>query len=85
MADYTTDTRQIRSLLASTMENMINDGVVADAIYQKRWLLNKLINSDAVLSLDGGERIRGNFQYIKNTTAGPYADDEPLDVTLLAA
>lgn len=85
MADYTTDTRQIKSLLASTMEKMINDGVVADAIYTKRWLLNRLMNSEALMSVDGGERLRGSFQYIKNTTAGSYADDEPLDVTLLAA
>jgi hypothetical protein len=82
MADFTTDTRQIKSLLASTLEKMVNEGVVADAIYQKRWLLNRLMNSEAMMSVDGGERLRGTFQYIANTTAGSYADDEPLDVTL---
>jgi len=82
MAKFTTDTRQIRSVLASTLETMINGGVVADAIYQKRWLLNKLTNADATTLLDGGERLRGNFQYIKNTTATSYSGDDVLDVTV---
>ena len=82
MADFTTDTREIKSLLASTIEKMVNDGVVADAIYKKRWLLNKLMESGALMTVDGGERLRGAFQLIENTTAGSYADDEVLDVTL---
>ena len=82
MADYTTDTRNITSFLAATIEKMVNDGVVADAIYKKRWLLNKLMETDAVLTVDGGERLRGAFQYAKNSTASSYADDEVLDVTI---
>ena len=78
---YTTDTRNIQSLLASTLERAVDTGVVQDAIFKMRPLLNKLRESGNLMVVNGGERLRVQFQYDTNSTVDSYTDDETLDVT----
>lgn len=78
---YTTDSRTIQSLLASTLERAVDSGVVQDAIFKMRPLLNRLNQSGNLMVVNGGERLRVQFQYDTNSTVDSYTDDETLDVT----
>lgn len=80
-AQYTSDTRTIQSLLASTLERAVDSGVVHDAIFKMRPLLNRLRESGNLMVVNGGERLRVQFQYDTNSTVDSYSDDETLDVT----
>lgn len=80
-AQYTTDSRTIQSLLASTLERAVESGVVQDAVFKMRPLLNKLRESGNLMVVNGGERLRVQFQYDTNSTVDSYTDDETLDVT----
>lgn len=80
MADYTTDSRDIKSLLASTVENTLNSSVVQDAIFDATPLLNRLKAGGQLKVVDGGERLRIPVDYAKNSTAKYYNDLEALDV-----
>ncbi len=78
---YTSDTRSIQSLLASTLENTMQTGVVQDAIFDATPLINKLREAGQVKMVDGGERLRIAIDYAKNTTAKSYNDLDALNVT----
>ncbi len=80
-AGDTSDTRTIRSLLASTLENTLESGVVQDAIFDAAPLIRRLREAGQLKVKSGGERIRVSLDYAKNTTAGSYSDLDPLDVT----
>lgn len=80
-AQYTTDSRDIQALLASTLERAVDTGVVHDAIFKMRPLLNRLKDSGNLMIVNGGERLRVQFQYDTNSTVDSYTDDETLDVT----
>jgi len=81
MADYTTDSRDIKDLLASTVERTMDSGVVQDAIYDAHPLLKRLRAGGQLKVVDGGERMRIGVEYAKNTGGGSYDDLDPLDVT----
>lgn len=81
MAQYTSDTRTIQSLLASTLEKAFKRGAVSDAIYKMRPVLNKLREAGNLITVNGGERLRVQFTYAQDSGGGSYADDEPIDVT----
>lgn len=80
MADYTTDSRDIKSLLASTVENTLNSNVVQDAIFDATPVVNRLRSGGQLKVVDGGERLRIAVDYAKNSTAKYYNDLEALDV-----
>jgi hypothetical protein len=78
---FTSDSRDIQSLLASTLEKTVDSGVVQDLVFKMRPLLNRLRESGNLMVVNGGERLRVQFQYDTNSTVDSYTDDELLDVT----
>lgn len=81
MADFVTDSREIKDLLASTVERTMDSGVVQDAIYDAHPLLKRLRQGGQLKVVDGGERLRIAVEYAKNTAGGPYNDLDALDIT----
>jgi hypothetical protein len=81
MPDYTSDTRTIQSLLASTVENTLNSTVVQAAIFEATPIVNRLRTGGNLKVVDGGERLRIAVDYAKNNTAKYYNDLDALDVT----
>jgi hypothetical protein len=81
MANFTTDSRTIKDLLASTVENTLNSTVVQDAIFDATPVVNRLRAGGQLKIEEGGERIRIPVNYAKNTTAKYYNDLDALDVT----
>jgi len=77
----TTDTRTIRSLLASTLENTMMTGVVQDTIFDASPLTRRMRAGGQLKIVDGGERMRISIDYAKNGTAKSYEDLDALDVT----
>ena len=80
MADYTSDTRSIQSLLASTLESTLATGVVQDAIFDAAPLTRRLRDAGNLQIVAGGERLRTSLDFAKNDTARSYNDLDPLDV-----
>jgi len=81
MAQFTTDSRDIKSLLASTLENTMESGVVQDAIFNATPLTRRLRDAGQLRVCQGGERLRISLDYAKNNTAKSYTDLDSLDVT----
>ena len=81
MPDYTTDSRDIKDLLASTVEKTMDSGVVQDAIYDAHPLLGRLKGAGQLKVVDGGERMRIAIEYAKNTAGDSYDDLEAINVT----
>lgn len=77
----TSDTRTIRSLLASTIENTMQSGVIQDTVFDATPLTRRLRESGQIKMVDGGERLRISLDSAKNSTAKSYTDLDPLDVT----
>ena len=80
-AHSTSDSRTIQSLLASTLENTLDSGVVQDAIFDATPLTRRLRDAGQLRVVSGGERLRIAIDAAKNSTAKSYSDLDPLDVT----
>jgi hypothetical protein len=80
LATETSDTRVIRSLLASTMENTMMSGVVQDAIFDASPLTRRLRAAGQLKVVNGGERLRISIDFAKNGSAKSYTDLDPLDI-----
>ncbi len=78
---FTTDSRNIKSLLASTLENTLESGVVHDAIFDAMPLIKRLKASGNLKVISGGERLRIAIDYAKSTAGGSYADLDTIDIT----
>ncbi len=81
MADYTTRSDNMQSLLTTTLEKVLGSGAVHDNIFNANPLLSWLRSGDRIKVIDGGEKIRLGVMYAKNSTAGYYSDYEALDTT----
>ena len=77
----TSDTRTIRSLLASTIENTMQSGVIQDTVFDATPLTARLRSAGNIKMVDGGERLRITLDSAKNGTVDSYTDLDPLDVT----
>ena len=77
----TSDSRTIQSLLASTLENTLQSGVVQDAIFDATPLTRRLRDAGQLRVVSGGERLRIAIDAAKNSTAKSFSDLDALDVT----
>lgn len=80
-AHSTSDSRTIQSLLASTLENTLQSGVVQDAIFDATPLTKRLRDAGQLRVVSGGERLRIAIDSAKNGTAKSYNDLDALDIT----
>lgn len=81
MAGESSLTRTYATLLTTTLDKIIQAGVIHDQVFTKNPFLSWLREGKRIKILDGGERVRVQLMYESNPTYTRYADYDQLDVT----
>jgi len=78
MADYTTETKQIQTLLTTTTAAYLESGTLHDQVFNQHPLTRDLFARAKMVS--GGYQIEGAMMYGKNSTAQWYSGHQLLNV-----
>jgi len=81
MAGESSQTFTYTTLLTTTLQKVLESGVVHDQIFTKVPLLKKLRESGNVKIVDSGERLRVNLMYEANGTYTRYSDYDTISIT----
>src|SRR5689334_9837883 len=67
-------------VIANAWEAIVGNGP-EDNIFDEYWLLDRLTQGKAFLSVNGGRTINGTIEYNTNSTVASYSDTETLNTT----
>ena len=85
MAGESSQTFTYTTLLTTTLQKVLESGVVHDQIFTKVPLLKKLRESGNIKIVDSGERLRVNLMYEANGTYTRYSDYDTINITRVKA